>query len=743
MGVFEDALFQKYQEEVNNLRNGLLGNGPTTNLNSPQDLATELYYAKTKVLGAAFIGLETVQANKSDKETEQFYKNATSLGNTNVSAETVQVNTGEENTKTYYDNLTTYGQALVDGSQVVPSENPETGATQFTVTTPQPAITQPEDVQAFIATNTAAAPDVEKYFRSHNTNAAQPRGGQHDGILPTPGEDVKTQDGSYGQAISNSLKFTLPDGKGGTKSYFKSWVLPNGQPDPSSHGTPNEPFTDKVDAMLEQKRRQSPGSYKFFIEKLHGKSIDGTFYKKGPIKPGLKRTDLPNRMIFPAYIQKFNDSYQLGWSDYKFIGRGEKVYVYEETTRTLQLEFYMMSDFSADLLVKAVDDYKALTTDASATPTRGGNLDSTAPNLQNSSDAPRPANTDDPSQSHANDLEIMQDLQRIWPDWGTGTTPDPSLTRGTRTGFVQGIYSGTPEMLWSRMTFLAQCCYAWYRKDGKMKEQPFVRVRIGDFFDVVAKIDNINFTQDEFDMDLNPSVVGNIPMGTMVTMSLTIIHEDEPTSEYPRFYHRADFDTPDTANQVPDSLSEVSDNMDSTLDKNKSNSPIAAISRLSEQGREKMSFPKDMKAVQGTLNNFKGSLGGLQGFNSSSLSLASLEKVKDLLSNAKRLTDISKKLDVEKLKDTKKSVEFDKIKERTGGGSDITPAATSGLSDSMANSPLTDNVQPGSSQLPDGGKPPSVTTMKPGMPDYNQSAGNAKKLFPQYGNPSIMPPTNP
>lgn len=742
MGVFDDALFQKFQEEIVNLRNGLVGDAPTTSTSSPTDNATEAYYLKTKVLGAAFVGLETAQQKQSDKRIDEYYTAADKTGTDMVNLAKSQATVADASTNDYYTSLADYGKGLVDGSQPAAPEVVETGPTQFVVDTPQAAITQPDDVQVFIDTNNAAAPDVEKYFKDHNINEHKWNNRASNDTPSSPGQDVPGQDGTYGQAMSNSLKFTMPDGKGGTTTLFKSWALPNGQPDPSTHGTPNEPFTDKVNAMLEQKRRQSPGSYKFFIEKLHGKSVDGTPYKKGPIKAGLKRSDLPNRMIFPAYIQKFNDSYQLGWSDYKFIGRGEKVYVYEETTRTLQLEFYMMSDFSADLLVKAIDDYKALTTAPAATPTTGGNLNSTAPNLQNTADAPRPANGGDPSTSHASDLEIMQELQRVWPDWGTGTTPDPVLTRGTQTGFVQGQYSGTPEMLWARMTFLGQCCYAWYRKDGKMKEQPFVRVRIGDFFDVVAKIDNINFTQDEFDMDLNPSVVGCIPMGTMVSMTLTIIHEDEPTSEYSRFYHRADFDTPDSSNQVPDSIGEVSDNMDSTLDKNKSNSPIAAISRLSEQGRDKMSFPKDMKAVQSTLSNFKGALGGLQGFNSDSLSLAKAEKVKDLLTNAKRLTDISKKLDVEKLKDTAKTVNFDKVVTRPSGGSDVVPASTAGLSDSMANSPLGQNVPSGSAQLPNSGGKESVPTMKSGQPNYNNASSNAKKLFPQFGTPSVQPPTS-
>lgn len=683
-----DVIYQQYLQQVNNLRNGLLGNGPVNGTNAG-DNETKDYYNKVAVLGAAMTGLEVAQQTLMDKKTDNYYK-------------------GLEDYSKQWE------------VEMKPPDEVETGVTQFPVETPQPKIKAPDSVQEFIDKNNEVAPDVEKYFKANNVNTYDLTNLANNDTPSEPGQAVPGHSGEYGQTLSNSLKFVVPDGKGGSQTYFKSWVLPNGQPDPNTHSTPNEPMTEKINAMLEEKRRKTPGSYKFFIEKLHGKSVDGQFYKKGPIKEGLKRTDLPNRMVFPAYISKFNDSYATFWGDYKFVGRGEKVFAYEETTRTMQLEFYIMSDFSADVLVKAIDDYNALLKDPNAS-NSNSSLNATTPNLQSTYETPN-IDSSTPSNKQATDLEIMKELQRIWPDWGTGTTPDPSLSGASRTGFVQGVYSGTPEMLWSRMTFLAQCCYAWYRKDGKMKEQPFVRVRIGDFFDVVAKIDSLNFTQDEFDMDLNPSVVGVVPMGTIVSMSLTIIHEDEPTSEYPRFYHRADFDTPDTLGYVPESLSENSDTLDSTLDKNKSNSPVAFLSRLSEQGREKLNFPKDIKAVQSSLANFGGSLKGLQGLSSNSLNLSNVEKVKELLSNAKRLADISEKLNVEKLKDVKPTFDLGELKKTIG---------------SMSNS----NISDVTSTTGNLSTKQNVITMNPDKVDYTKQAAGNKKLFPQFSQPNPNPPT--
>jgi hypothetical protein len=79
-----------------------------------------------------------------------------------------------------------------------------------------------------------------------------------------------------------------------------------------------------------------------------------------------------------------------------------------------------------------------------------------------------------------------------------------------------------------------------------MKEQPFIRIRIGDFYDVVGCINNLSYELVESEgltMDMNPSSLGNIPLYVKVNLKIDIYHNDEPSSNYYGFYHRKEFDT--------------------------------------------------------------------------------------------------------------------------------------------------------------------------------------------------------
>lgn len=632
-----DLLYQQYLEQINNIRNALLGSGPVTNFNDKADREIAEYFLKVKALSAAFVIAEKYVAKKADEKTDKYYKN-----------------------------LEEYSKSIIEESQIVPEGEIDNSPTQFTPHTPLYKIEEPEYAKEFKKAASETEESTLKYFKDNNGNIYTPTANAYGDILPIPGEEVLGHNGDYSNKITNATKFITPAGNGKLQVLAKSWIKPNGNPDSATHGTPKNPLTDKIADMLERRRKKIPGTYKFFIEKMHGRDAKGESHKKGPIKPGLTRADLPNRMVFPAYITKFNDSYSIAWDSYEFIGRGESVYAYKNTSRSLTIEFYLISDFSSDLLLKAIEDYNALIKSPKQSK-RPDKLDATNPDLSNAAFPPTQnlfdaaGNPVGFNQQILEDIEIYKEIKRLYPDWGTGTTPDPSYIRGKKAGFIGGQVSGTPEMLWARKTFLAQCCYGWYRKDGKLKEQPVIRIRIGDFYDVLAIVDNLDFTEDEFNLDLNPSVVGAIPMGITVSMKCTILHEDEPSSDYYKFYYRADFDKADSSFYKPDNIKETSDHMDSGLDLNNSNSPIGLVSRLSEAGRDKLGFPKDMVAVQETLRDFGGSLkylSTLSDISSTTSNLRRTEKIKEALMNAKRLTEIGSLLEVEKLKGADEAEKF-------------------------------------------------------------------------------------
>ena len=127
-------------------------------------------------------------------------------------------------------------------------------------------------------------------------------------------------------------------------------------------------------------------------------------------------------------------------------------------------------------------------------------------------------------------------------------------------GRVAGRYSDTTETLWEKVSFLAQCLYPYYRADGKMKEQPFIRLRLADMYDVIGYLESLTIDANEFDnaFDLTASAVkgiGNIFFGVKVTMSLSVFHDNEPNSEFYGFYHRHEFDTGDLTTTGPISIS--------------------------------------------------------------------------------------------------------------------------------------------------------------------------------------------
>lgn len=349
---------------------------------------------------------------------------------------------------------------------------------------------------------------------------------------------------------------------------FKSWQS-NGRP--VWHSTMEEP-PDKRDATMIIKYRQDIGSMPFFIEKLHGRTIDNKTYKVNPMDSKKTALDYPNRMVFPAFIDTFDDSYSTEWSDYSFIGRSDSVYIYNKTQRTITLSFYLISDFSSDIFQAAAAELnkwnqkKGVKSDEAGREVNAGDTnapinvrtgeldDEQSKLLQEKID--RAMESDLTHDEQITAANYFKEYIKNRLNWGTGSANVAQNLASGNYGFIPGT-TGTPEQMWARATFLAQTCYPWYRKDGKMKEQPFIRLRLGDWFDVIAKVDNLSFTPEDFGWDLNVSPnIGNIPMGMKVTMSLTIIHQDAPTSDYARFYYRKDFDTNSSLTYIPEVLKE-------------------------------------------------------------------------------------------------------------------------------------------------------------------------------------------
>jgi len=331
--------------------------------------------------------------------------------------------------------------------------------------------------------------------------------------------------------------FSSKQTNGDLEQEFRGWVIPNQKSkitwniDKSKFpSTPNNTYTDQIKRILESASIAQPtGSYKFFIEKLHGRYADKSGYKANPITNQTKLLspiNYSNRKVFAAFIKNYNDQYKANFGEYNFIGRAEQVPIYKSTTRSFTLEFTMIADHE---LAKMAATEEVLKDDSNSVLDKLLNM---------------------PQINHGMGMYQSADLRAI--GIGASTT----------------FYS--PESIWQRLTFLAQCMYPYYRSDGKMKEQPMTRIRIGDFLDIYCYISDLNVQQSTFDgpiVDFNNSLIGEQPIAYDITLSGNIIHDFEPSSEYYGFYHRPEFDGDPLAKTFGLGISKNEDTLKKTLTK--------------------------------------------------------------------------------------------------------------------------------------------------------------------------------
>lgn len=368
---------------------------------------------------------------------------------------------------------------------------------------------------------------------------------------------------------------------------YKGWIAQtkdgNIISDPIKTFTKKTPFSSQISQILKaefgnSKKMQPPGTVKFFIEKLHGRYSNGMGHKKGELISQSEviadGNDFSNRMVFSAYIDDFSESFSSDWGSYNFIGRGENVPIFKSTTRTLTLNFNIVADYSLDLMMAMEKVYEKL-----------GFKEINEGKIE----------------------EIIKDRA----NWGMGYVGLPTVSGDNKLsgGHIPGMYSDTTESLWHKLTFLAQCVYPYYRQDGKMKEQPIVRLRLADFYDVTGYISSYSVNTNDMDniIDLNPSAIGNIPMGAKITMSFTIIHDHEPSENSLNFYHRKEYDMgtadADTGKGLAkNNQSIISETYNSKSDLQEKLADKVNVSALTD---DKQAFYKNLVGFSSALNDVK------------------------------------------------------------------------------------------------------------------------------------------
>ena len=359
-----------------------------------------------------------------------------------------------------------------------------------------------------------------------------------------------------------------------TEKVFKSWVVidanGNASADPNNTTTFNQTYTDLIAKITANSNKADyRGSYKFFIEKLHGRYSNGTPYKKNKIYDTSDKNTLPteltNRMVFSAYINNYNDNYSVETSKYNFIGRAEGFPIYKQTDRNFTVEFMIMADHAVAYMI-AMEKLNNATT------------------------------------AEGNQLSAL--LNENY-NWGLGQIQEPTVKGDVRTGVhIPGMYTDTPDTLWQKVTFLTQCAYPYYRVDGKMKEQPMIRVRIGDFYDVICTINQLSYDLNVFDsgimIDLNGGPVGNVPMAIKVTMNCTVYHDEEPSSTFMGFYWRKEYDSGSVDIRTGDGLL-GKNGQDGAKINAKKNSPVDIQNVFQNQGLN--DYPAGLDDIINNLSN--------------------------------------------------------------------------------------------------------------------------------------------
>ena len=388
------------------------------------------------------------------------------------------------------------------------------------------------------------------------------------------GNDTSSENNPTGKDIIISPPIHTPDDSianqtewidiknGLSDKIFKGWTSKGKN---VAVGTLNQPTWERNSREIA--RAQSlPGSFKFYIEKLHGYDNQGEPYKANKISNNPEEyKKFSNRMLFPVFLDNWSDAFTANWNTIDLIGKSEPIRVYNNTTRQLTIDFYILADFSAEIMLAGIQELQEYASQISNEKKNNreirdnSNFTNEENKFLNKNLSPQAKQVIESNMTLSEQKQAHLQLQAYTKNFqniGHGSNNIPEMLKNGVYGFTPSATTSTPEMLWNRMTFLAQCCYPYYRQDGKLKENPIIKLRIGDFFDVVCYITSLSINDMEMGWDLNYSPnIGVIPMGAKVSMSLDIIHQQTPSSTYSRFYHRKDYDNYDNPySYIPETL---------------------------------------------------------------------------------------------------------------------------------------------------------------------------------------------
>lgn len=228
---------------------------------------------------------------------------------------------------------------------------------------------------------------------------------------------------------------------------------------------------------------------------------------KGQLATGANKNGQDqSKEIFPAYIKDINEQFNATWSQRSYIGRSEDVYIYNNASRSFNLDFTLFATNNDLPLTRNVPDS-----------TTGPVID-----------------------LGANGLPIpVSKLITV-----------PGLLDSSAAALMDNNISKTD--LWRKIEFLESVCYPSYDEDGRFAKSPFCILDLGALYEnQLMIVQSVNISYDPLVWDLNDKYY--TPMFVNITLGCVFIHPSSPGNQSDgsfgwkddegkiHFLHRSDF----------------------------------------------------------------------------------------------------------------------------------------------------------------------------------------------------------
>ena len=279
-----NQLYQAYEGQIRGLRETLLGNkiSYVTNGSNESDKATKAYNNKVFAYSLALQYLNQVRQIRIENKVKKTYKKQDeTIVNEALKQQQHTTEIGKKATDTYYINLDKKVENTINTN--IEQQNVLDKEMDYHYLDVNKRTAELEGLKFKnwegnkAKTNTDNEKQTKKFWEDNKGSDELSSELSSSGFestkdsFPQPGSEITTQKTKNGIKFINRASYEI-NSNGKKETIFKGWTK-GGVPDPDKYSTPSNPMSEKVARMIEEYRKITPGAYKFFIEKLHGRVL--------------------------------------------------------------------------------------------------------------------------------------------------------------------------------------------------------------------------------------------------------------------------------------------------------------------------------------------------------------------------------------------------------------------------------------------------------------------------------------